>query len=81
METSRARSESHGGVMASGDRQDDDLAEALRAAFSRLEALPMEPGRRATLYRRLIAITNTAKHDTATAVRRLEAFLTGLDGL
>jgi len=55
------------------------LSEALRDAHSRLRKLPMDAARRAVLQRRLIAITNAAKHDTTTAARRLAAFLTELD--
>jgi len=39
----------------------------------------MEPERRTALRRSLIAITNAAKHDTARAARRLEAFLAELE--
>jgi hypothetical protein len=61
--------------------EDDDLealSRDLLDATRRVAAVP-ERERRAELQRRLIAITNSAKHDTATAARRLDALLAELD--
>jgi hypothetical protein len=56
------------------------LAEGLRQAQARLDALPADSARRAAFQDRLLAITNAAKHDLRVAARRLEAFLAELDG-
>lgn len=57
---------------------DADLAEQLRLAFHRLSGLDLDAEREAALVRKLMAITNAAKHDAAAAARRLEAFLADL---
>jgi hypothetical protein len=56
----------------------EDLSRDLMDATRRVAAVT-DRERRSALQRRLIAITNSAKHDTATAARRLAALLTELD--
>lgn len=55
------------------------VAGKLREAHRRIQALPagQESSRRAA--RRLIAVTNAAKHDLPTAARRLDALLADLE--
>lgn len=76
--------------MASGDDvagpspgDDPDLAatvsEKLREAHLRLSALPPGGPEKARAGRRMIAITNAARHHLPTAARRLDAFLADLD--
>jgi hypothetical protein len=54
------------------------LSRDLLDATRRVAAVP-DRERRSALQRRLIAITNSAKHDTGTAARRLAALLAELD--
>ena len=54
------------------------LAERLRVAQSQLGAARLDPGDRESLQQRLIAITNSAKHDLATASGRLDSLLAEL---
>jgi hypothetical protein len=55
-----------------------ELSQGLLDATRRVAAEP-DRERRSALQRRLLAITNAAKHDTATAVRRLRALRAELD--
>lgn len=57
-----------------------DLAERLRLAHQRLRALDAGDDVKAALATRLIAITNSAKHDLRTASDRLERLVAELDG-
>ena len=50
------------------------LSSRLAEAHRRVRALP-EPAERERLQRRLIAITNVAKHDPGTALRRITVLL------
>lgn len=68
--------------MASGDdvaELAEQLAGRLREAHDRVAALEADPVVRARAMRRLIAITNAAKHHLPIAARRLDAFLADLD--
>jgi hypothetical protein len=55
-----------------------DLADRLRLAQQRLGQPGLDAERRASLQERLIAITNSSKHDLATASRRLDSLLAEL---
>jgi len=50
------------------------VSDGLREAFGRLTGADVDDASRARWQRRLIAITNAAKHDLATAERRLAAY-------
>jgi hypothetical protein len=60
------------------DPQLDALAEGLRVAHARVSALP--PLVRPQMTRHLLVITDLAKRDAALALRRLESFLSDLEG-
>ena len=51
------------------------VAEGLKVAFQAVATADLPDERKPDLQRRLIAITNSAKHDVATAERRLRDFL------
>ena len=55
------------------------LADELAAAHRRIRALPIEDAEKALASRRLLAISEVAKHDVTTAARRLHAFVHALD--
>jgi len=50
------------------------LAEGLRRAHAAVARAVMDASTRKALTRRLLAITNAAKHDVGTASRRLDSF-------
>lgn len=56
-----------------------DLAERLRVAHHRVAALPAEDVTKPAIIRRLLAISDAAKHDLGRASRRLDALLAELD--
>jgi len=64
--------------MTAGDDDLSAISAQLLDATRRVAAVT-DRERRSALQRRLIAITNSAKHDTATAARRLSALLSELD--
>jgi hypothetical protein len=51
------------------------LAERLREAHRRVARADLDAAARRDLTRRLLALTDAAKHDAASASRRLDAFL------
>jgi len=55
------------------------LAERLRSAHARVAALPVTPEQKASITRRLLAITNASKRDLTRASQGLDAFLSELD--
>lgn len=57
----------------------EDLSQRLRAAHRRLRALEVPDERKAQLTRRLLAISDAAKHDLSHAARRLDALENELD--
>lgn len=62
-----------------GSQDDARLAQGLADAQQRLAQADLEPAERATLQRRLLAITDAAKHDTARALERLDRWLADLE--
>ncbi|MFI8190454.1 hypothetical protein ACIF8T_16855 [Streptomyces sp. NPDC085946] len=55
------------------------VAVRLKEAHARVRALQVPEGVRMALTRKLLVITAAAKHDPATAARRLERFTADLD--
>lgn len=55
------------------------LAEGLREAHARVAALTVPMEQKASITRRLLAITQASKHDVTRAAQRLEAFLAELE--
>ncbi|MDX6225299.1 MAG: hypothetical protein QOE64_1675 [Frankiales bacterium] len=55
-----------------------DLAERLRSAQQRLGRADLDGPTKESLQQRLIVITNSAKHDLATASRRLNSLIAEL---
>jgi hypothetical protein len=55
-----------------------DLAARLRSAQRGLAGSDLDPAAKESLQQRLIAITNSAKHDLVTASRRLDALIAEL---
>jgi hypothetical protein len=56
------------------------VADRLKEAHSRVRALQVPEGVRMALTRKLLIITAVAKHDLTEATRRLERFMSDLDG-
>jgi len=56
-----------------------ELAEKLREAHSRVAALHVTDAEKASTTRRLLAISDAAKHDVRRAAQRLDAFVAELD--
>jgi len=56
----------------------DDLAGLLREAHLRIRGLDAPEEMKAVFIRRLLAVTNVAKHDLATAADRLQRLLAQL---
>ena len=56
-----------------------DLADRLLAAHRRVAALTLPDDQKSSAARRLLAISDAAKHDLARASRRLDALLDDLD--
>lgn len=72
--------------MQSDDRMDEaeerlffDLGERLRTAHRRVAAVDPDDAAKPVLTRRLIAISDAAKHDLGRASRRLDLLLAELD--
>mgnify|MGYP003543751882 CR=1 FL=1 len=65
--------------MSGPDPFHTELAAELRAASAAVQALPCEPDERDRWQARLIAITQSAKRDSARARRRLVRFRAELD--
>jgi hypothetical protein len=57
------------------------LAEDLAAAHRTVRALDLENAEKALASRRLLAISDAAKHDVAAAARRLHRFIRDLDAV
>ncbi|MGB8649576.1 MAG: hypothetical protein WCD35_02830 [Mycobacteriales bacterium] len=57
-----------------------DLSARLRDAHRRVAALAVNDDEKARVIRRLLAISDAAKHDLGRASDRLNAFLNDLDG-
>ncbi|MFD3734946.1 hypothetical protein [Streptomyces sp. NPDC058632] len=55
------------------------VAVRLKEAHARVRALQVPEGVRMALARKLLVITAAAKHDLASAAKRLERFITDLD--
>jgi hypothetical protein len=55
------------------------LSLQLREAHLRVAALDLPPEQKASITRRLLAISNSAKHDLTRASQRLDAFLAELE--
>ena len=55
------------------------LSEQLREAHARVAALLVSGEEKASITKRLLAISDSAKHDLTRAAQRLEAFLAELD--
>lgn len=56
------------------------VADRLKEAHTRVRALQVPEGVRMALTRKLLIITAVAKHDLTEATRRLERFMSDLDG-
>ena len=56
-----------------------DVAEKLRLAHARVAALHVSSAEKSSTTRRLLAISDAAKHDVRRAAQRLDAFLAELD--
>lgn len=56
-----------------------ELAERLRIAHRRVRGLPADDHRKSVIMRRLLAISDAAKHDLRRASRRLDLLLEELD--
>jgi hypothetical protein len=56
-----------------------ELAEKLREAHARVAALHVADEEKASTTRRLLAISDAAKHDVRRAAQRLDAFVAELD--
>jgi hypothetical protein len=56
-----------------------ELADKLRQAHARVAALPVSAAEKASTTRRLLAISDAAKHDVRRAAQRLDAFVAELD--
>ncbi len=56
-----------------------ELSERLRVVNRRIGALPLDDDGKARVVRRLLAVTNLAKHDLRRASARLDALVTDLD--
>ena len=56
-----------------------ELAERLRTAHARVAALSTSTAEKASTTRRLLAISDAAKHDVLRAAQRLDALLAELD--
>jgi hypothetical protein len=56
-----------------------ELAERLRQAHARVAALHVSAEEKSSTTRRLLAISDAAKHDVQRAAQRLDAFLAELD--
>ena len=56
-----------------------ELAEQLRRAHARVASLPVSEEEKASTTRRLLAISDAAKHDVRRAAQRLDAFVAELD--
>jgi hypothetical protein len=57
----------------------DQLSSDLVAAHRRVRGLDVTDAEKALATRRLLAISDAAKHDVARAAKRLSAFMTDLD--
>ena len=55
------------------------LAELLRVAHARVAALDVPEAQKASITRRLLAISDASKRSTTAASQRLDAFLAELD--
>ncbi len=55
------------------------LSERLREAHVRVTRLDLTSEQKSSITKRLLAITNAAKHDLVRASQRLDAFLAELD--
>jgi hypothetical protein len=68
-------------VSAGGAPADDEtrLAEGLRLAHRRLAGIDADEAVKARAVKRLVAISDAAKHDTTRAAHRLDRFLAELD--
>ncbi|MBO3746315.1 hypothetical protein J5X84_09585 [Streptosporangiaceae bacterium NEAU-GS5] len=62
-----------------GLNQETELARRLREAHRRVRSCAVPNEERVRLARRLIAISDAAKHDISSASARLDAFLIALD--
>jgi hypothetical protein len=56
-----------------------ELAERLRQAHARVASLHVSSEEKSSTTRRLLAISDAAKHDVQRAAQRLDAFLAELD--
>jgi hypothetical protein len=56
-----------------------ELSEKLRLAHARVAALDVSASEKSSTTRRLLAISDAAKHDVTRAAQRLDAFLAELD--
>ena len=56
-----------------------ELADKLRQAHARVAALNVSAAEKSSTTRRLLAISDAAKHDARRAAQRLDAFLAELD--
>ena len=57
----------------------EDLSARLRSAHRRVAVLEVEPDEKGRAIRRLLAISDAAKHDLGRASSRLDQFLADLD--
>lgn len=58
----------------------EEVSTALRDLQKLLRDMETTPEHKAELQRRLIAVTNSSKHDLATAVRRLTVLRAAIEG-